>query len=301
MLGSNLGLVGLAPRGGVAIPSLPLSFDFLQGLYVRGAESSATLTALSGVTFARAGAGTAFRVNGSLAAFAADTPRATDRGLFTETAAATNKCAVLNANPDSGLTGFTKAGDTAATLTRLSAASALAAAGLGSVATSGFVLRLDNSAGTAAATATVTGSAGVSGVHSFSAWISGGTGWIGRNGSTNQTFGASAALRRVTALNLSITVASSFVLQADAGQVVDFILPQLETGATVSSPIVTTGATATRGVDSGSVIVPANCTTWAATYGEGLTASGSVTPGASFDLIAGRPWAGGYLKTLTMS
>ena len=221
--------------------------------------------------------------------------------MFTETAAATNKCATANANPDSALTGFTRSGDAAATLTRISGAAALETAGLSQVATSGFLIRLDNSAGTALAAVAVAGTAGASGGHSFSAWIGGGTGWIGRNSSTNQTFAASAVLRRVTGLNLTSTASTTLVVQADPGQVVDFILPQFEVGSTATSPIVTSGATATRGADSASVIVPAGCTTWAATYDEGLTASGSVTPGATFDLIAGRPWAGGYLKTLTMS
>ncbi|MGV3578278.1 hypothetical protein [Brevundimonas sp.] len=299
MLGSNLGLVPLAPRGAGGPPPL-LSLDFVQGQYGRGAETTTTFTALSGVAFARAGSATALRADGGLAVFAADTPRITDRGLCIEPAA-TNRCAVSNANPDAGMTGFSKGGDAASTLTRVSAVSALAAAGLDTIATSGFLIRLNNSAGTAAATLNVSGAAGVAAAHSFSAWIGGGSGWIGRNGSNSQGFGASAVLRRVTGLNLTTTTSTTLAIQADAGQVIDVILPQLEIGAPASAPIVTTGAAATRGAESASVIAPAGATLWTATYGEGLTTGGSVTPGASFDLVTGRPWLGGVLKTLTMS
>lgn len=60
-----------------------------------------------------------------------------------------------------------------------------------------------------------------------------------------------------------------------------------------TSPIVTTGASATRGADSASLTVPAGCAHWEAEYGTAGTASGSgLTPGGTFDLTTGRPWIG---------
>lgn len=298
MIGLDLELATLVLRGAGGPPP-PLSLDFVQGRYGRGVESTTTFTELSGVSFSRSGAGTAPRADGGVTGFATEVPRVTNLGLLLEVAA-TNRCTVHGANPDAALTGMTKAGAAAATLTRVSVPTGLATAGLASVATSGFVFRLDNSAGTAVATVTVAGATGSTGAHAFSAWIGGGTGWIGRSGTVCQVFGASGVMRRVVGANLAASIATTLMIQADTGQVVDFLLPQLEIG-TATWPIVTAGATATRGADSAAVVVPAGCTTWTATYGEGLSASGAVTPGASFDLVAGRPWVGGDLKTLIMN
>lgn len=297
MISTDLSVVRLAPRG---VGGPPLLFDFVEGRYTRSGETSTTLTGLSGVNFARSGAGTAARADAGLIIFASGVPRTTDRGLLLE-AGSTNRCAVFNANPDGALTGMTRTGAASATLTRMSSPAALAAAGLSEVATASYLVRLDNSAGATAAQVTVAGTTGSAVNHTFSAWISGGTGWIGRGGANVQTFAGASTLRRVVGANIVVNSGSALNIQADAGQIVDFILPQLEPGAVATSPIVTAGAATARGTDSASVIVPTGCSTWTATYGEGLTTGGSVTPGNSFDLIAGRPWLGGYLKTLVMN
>lgn len=70
---------------------------------------------------------------------------------------------------------------------------------------------------------------------------------------------------------------------------------QLELNVSVpSSPIITGGSQASRGADAATLKVPAGCTGWDAVYGDARTAaSGSgLTPGASFDLVTGRPWIG---------
>ena len=76
---------------------------------------------------------------------------------------------------------------------------------------------------------------------------------------------------------------------------------QLEAFATALSYVPTTSATATRGIDVAAVTVPAGMSLYEATYNGGLTATGAVTPGASFDLVTGRPWLNGYLERLEMT
>ena len=77
---------------------------------------------------------------------------------------------------------------------------------------------------------------------------------------------------------------------------VRFSLPQTELGAFATSPIITTGAAGTRGADAASIVLPSNVSSYTATYNNGTTATGAVTAGATFDLIAARPWLNGYLQ-----
>ena len=75
----------------------------------------------------------------------------------------------------------------------------------------------------------------------------------------------------------------------------------LEAGS-VTSPISTTSASATRGLPACSVTVPTGKTVARVTYGVSNTVVDitGLTPGASFDLVTGRPWLGlgNELKTL---
>jgi hypothetical protein len=84
------------------------------------------------------------------------------------------------------------------------------------------------------------------------------------------------------------------------GKTVDFTLrvslPQTELGAFATSPIITTGAAGTRGADAASIVLLSNVSSFAATYNSGTTATGAVTPGATFDLVTARAWLNGYLQ-----
>jgi hypothetical protein len=71
---------------------------------------------------------------------------------------------------------------------------------------------------------------------------------------------------------------------------------QLEAGAFATSPIITTGAAGTRGADAASIVLPSNVSSFAATYNNGTTETGVVTPGATFDLVTARAWLNGYLQ-----
>jgi len=137
-----------------------------------------SFTAVPGVAFSRsdtAGASraTARTLAGAVLPFASGVPRVTDQGLLLSDVARTNKVTVYNANPDASLTNAVKTGDAAATLTRVLDTTALAAAGLSAVATSGYVFKLDNSAGSTTAIATFNGLTGNTNPHTCSAWIRG--------------------------------------------------------------------------------------------------------------------------------
>lgn len=298
MLGAELGPAGLAVRasGGPA-----LELDFLAGRYRRGGDVVTNLAALSGVTFARTGAGVAETAGGGLTAFASGVARVTDLGLLLETER-TNRVTVHNANP-AGLTGVSKSGEASATLAVVSDAAALAQAGLSSVCGSGQAFKLDNAAGSTVATAIVSAATTSTSPHAVSAYVRGaGSGRIGvqNNGGPIETFGSVYVRWRVVR-NPSFVGANLF-LSAQPGAVLYFILPQLEAGDAASAPIVTTGAAATRGADALSVVAPAGCSGFTAVYGAGLIATGPVTPGSPVDLTAGRPWIGlgNELKRLEM-
>lgn len=163
--------------------------------------------------------------------------------------ARTNKCTNWNANPVD-LSGVVKSGDAAAVLSVVDDVASLAAAGLAAICFSGKVFKLDNSAGTTAAFATVVGGTGNTNIHSVSGWIRGGTGALGIGGIARPTFAASGAYRKLVVENQTPGSSSgTWGISADAGQVVYFILNQLEEGSFASPPIITTGAAATRAGD----------------------------------------------------
>jgi hypothetical protein len=299
MLGPDLGLATLALRGGGGGPLLLL--DFAGGRYQRSGETAATFAELNGTSFSRDGAGLAVRIDGSLAAFAASAARITDRGLLLEPEGR-NKVTIFNANPTS-LSGVTKSGDANATLTLVNDMDALAAAGLSDVCTSGRAFKLDNSAGATEANVIVTGAA-TTVQHAYSAWARGSGAVRFWTNATPNSLGSQTLSGHYSRISDSLTglaTGSGLRLSITPGGVLHFILPQLEEGAVATSPIVTTGAAATRGADVALVTVPGSASAYAATYDGGLIATGAVTPGAGFDLVAGRPWLNGTLERLVMT
>jgi hypothetical protein len=190
-------------------------------------------------------------------------PRITNRGILVEEAR-TNKLTVFSANPDSGTTGLAKTGDAAAVLSRVSDPAAIAAAGLSGVCTSGFLFELDNTLGTTESLATSTAQFGNTNTHVLSTWaqrVSGSTAaYLRGSAGEAPTFFSNASLVRITTAAFT-PLGSGFKWQiaAPAGVKVRFILPQMEEGAFATSPIITTGAAGTRGVDVvnvGSAVLP---------------------------------------------
>lgn len=317
MVGHDLGLVVVAPRAG---SRPPLDLDFVQGRHQRGAESVATFEALSGTSFSRTGVGTAQRGDGSLASFATGAPRITDRGLLLE-GARTNRL-LYSGDATSGP--WSRTGTTAT-------ASRVTATGSGNhicFQSMTYAANVDQTASVAFAKGS--GFAFLQLCYSnpdrYKVTINLATGAISQGGIGTGTGSASVAdlgdRWMLTIIGQSATGGAGYfniglatALSGEAynlyaeptfaasGQFVDVSYPQLEAGASRSAPIATTGTTATRGADAASVVAPAGVSNWTATYGGSNTVvGGAVTPGATFDLIAGRPWLGlgKELKRLVM-
>jgi len=165
--------------------------------------------------------------------------------LVTKYGERTNKCENYNANP-TDLTGVTKSGDAAATLTLVDDTAALAAAGLSGLATSGQVYKLDNSAGVAYSYAYPDGATGNTNDHVFSSYVRGGEGELRASGGEGITaFSASSTyVRRTSSFTPGASTRKGGVV-AYPGEVVYFILNDLEEGSKVTPTIVVAGAAAT--------------------------------------------------------
>lgn len=159
------------------------------------------------------------------------------RGPLVEPAR-TNKVTCRKANP-TDTTNITKSGDAAAVLSVVDDSAALAAAGLDKICTSGKVYKLDNSEGAATAIADFSGQTGNTNVHSCAIYVRGvGTGIFGISLGLSVNYTASGSYVQVK--NENKTPANStniLAIRVNAGGVVYFILPQLEEGAFVTSPI----------------------------------------------------------------
>jgi hypothetical protein len=152
--------------------------------------------------------------------------------------ASTNKVTCRKANP-TDTTNLTKSGDAAATLAVVDDSAELAAAGLSSICTSGKVYKLDNSGGSAAAYVYIGGGVGNTNKHSISCFARGsGTGEIGLGTTTRTPVTFTGGYRVITDENRTPpSEGSGWIIVADAGAVVYFILPQLEEGAFCTPPI----------------------------------------------------------------
>ena len=191
----------------------------------------------------QAGFGTA-QINSAWRGFPANAPLIGDGGLGVWEAR-TNKCTNFNANP-TDLTGMSKSGDAAATLTVVDDVAALEAAGLQGLCTSGKVYALNNSAGSANAFVDISGVTGNTNAHSLSIFMRAlaGSPGIRYNG---VTYGSPvAAYTRLLAENITATSGNRFAVIAPPGAVAHFILNQLEEGSFATAPIVVQGLPATR-------------------------------------------------------
>ena len=163
--------------------------------------------------------------------------------------ASTNKCENYNANPDAALTNVSKGGDAAAVLSRVSDVSGLNAAGLQNLCTSGFVIRLDNTAGSTDAWVSIVGASGNINEHYGSVY------WRGSgNASIGMTaLGPSQALpMNYERFVQSLTPPSdTAVLQifAEPGADLYFVLNQLEEDENPTTVIITQAAPASRAIE----------------------------------------------------
>jgi hypothetical protein len=187
--------------------------------------------------------------DGSLHQIAANAAPLCDRGIELWEPR-TNRCTNRNANPVD-LTGVTLSGDVLATLTRVDDSSAMGAGTtLGALLTAatinGFVYKLDNSAGSTDAFATISGTINVTGACRGSIVYRGSAGRIEIGGATAVSFGASTPYVRAGGSRTAAATSEQMRVVAPAGAVIYFILNQLEAGAFDTAPIVVNAAIATR-------------------------------------------------------
>lgn len=293
MLGIELGQPALAMR---RADPLPLLIDVIENRYERGGETASSLVSLTGSSFSRSGAGTALTTAGAVAAFATGVPRITDRGLLLEPAATNllrHSTALLNA------VWLADAGATAA-----ASPDADPMGGAGAV-------RLTLNGGLKQWYQLVTAPADS---YLLSAYVksAAGTTNVRLNETHNSGYTPSADLavntqwqRLVFPFTVTGTLVTVSFMTASGGVTspIDVWGVQLEAGYGPTSPIATAGSAAARGADVASVVVPGGASVYEATYGGADTVvTGAVAPGATFDMVAGRPWVGvgNELKRLVM-
>ena len=161
----------------------------------------------------------------------------------------TGATATSAANP---IPGITVSGDAAGKLTIVADTAAITAAGLLGFCPSGKVYKIDGSAAAALFIVDFSGviNSLVAGTYSIYARASSGTGHLKSNYATNNTSINSSAYSRVTHIPVPANLNAILRVYVDAGSTVYVLIPQVETSASATSPIITNGATNTRGYTS---------------------------------------------------
>ncbi len=163
--------------------------------------------------------------------------------------ASTNKCENYNANPDPALTGLAKGGDASATLTRVQDIVGLEAAGLQNICTSGYVVRLNNTAGSSNAWVSISGGAQNTNTHQGSVyWKGTGNAFLAMI-TPNPSQALTANYQRFVQSLTPPGAGAILQIAAQPGADVYFILNQLEEKIVPSSVIVTRGGATSRAVD----------------------------------------------------
>ena len=309
----------------VLFRSAGLDLNFAGGVFSLNNTRTDSPANIPGWSFSRTdtnGTATALDLAGNVIQFATGIPRITNRGILVEEARTnllersqefdnaywTKNNATVSANqtasPDGAVTADKIQEDT---VNGVHGVSRLVTLGAGAVTFSCFVKAAERNFVNIGMTDTATGDCNAVVNLTTGAVVGGSAGgsWTGRtvvvtaaaNGfwrvSVTGTKGISVLVSPYvrTALDASTTSFTGttgsgvFAWQAD-----------LEAGAFATSPIITTGAAGTRGVDAASIVLPSNVSSFAATYNSGTTATGAVTPSATFDLVTARAWLNGYLQ-----
>jgi hypothetical protein len=316
MVGMGLGI----PQGGSGISAGSgggaLALDFTASRYALSSGYRGDIGAISGWAYTRTGAATALDLAGVVVPFAANSPRVTSRGILIESAG-TN---LVPRSQEFDNASWTKGGAS------ISANATTAPDGT----TTADLLTENTSTGDHRAFQSVTvpnataccfsvylkpnGRSLVqltfAGVGDVVFNISTGAVSTTLNGSGEMTAAANGWYRCVlkfttatTSYNAQVRLVSTGTTSSYTGDGASGVYvwgAQVEATAAPTSYVPTAAASATRSIDAATVTVPAGVSAYTATYGGGTTATGAVTPGASFDLVTGRPWIGNYLERLVM-
>jgi len=163
---------------------------------------------------------------------------------------ATNKCQDYNAERDAALTGLVPGGDASAVISRIQDTEALVAAGLDRVCSSGFVIKIDNTAGSTPAYVLVDGQAGNLNPHQCGVWWRGsGNGRIQTTGPTGPSASIPAAYERYSVSQTPSAATNRLMIQAEAGAILYFLLNRFVEETVASSDIITQGAAGVRALD----------------------------------------------------
>ena len=294
--------------------STGLDLNFAGGVFSLNNTRTASPAAIPGWSFSRTdtnGIATALDLAGNVIQFATGVPRITNRGILVEEArtnSVTNSSMIgaVVGSPGSFPTTWTATNWTVAGTGTENGLPYIDARYVGTPSGTQFLNFGANPAASAGQawtasvyTRLVAGSlTNVTALQLTAASTGGTTASANQNVSTATLEPAVRSTVTVTA-GTGATGATSYIRMTGSGAV-DFTIrlyaPQLELGAFATSPIITTGAAGTRGVDAASIVLPSNVSSFAATYNSGTTATGAVTPGATFDLVTARAWLNGYLQ-----
>lgn len=311
MIGLDLSTPTVALRGAVPVPLL---IDFVEGRYQRQGVVAASFTDLPGASFNRSGVGLVPRADGTLATAAANTPRITDRGLLLETEA-TNLFTHSNDFANAVWAGVgTRVGgfpapdgaNTAVEITMPNMATVLVRALTGAGVTGGISGRVFVKSGDVQAwNFLVRNNTTAQNLNEWSIDLSTNPSGTVNGWTVTPMAGGwfEVAFTRTLGIGAGDTVAIYYG-NAGAnqnGRKLQVWGANFFQSATPGSPIPTGASPVTRGADIANITVPANATSWEAVHGDAnIVVGGSVTPGATFDLVTGRPWLNGFLKRLTM-
>jgi len=250
---------------------------------------------------------------------ATGTPITDAIGYFGEPAS-TNKCTNYNANPDAGLINVTLSdAEGNATLTRVTDATELAAAGLDGICTSSYVFKLDAS-GNSVSTAFCIfgGQAGNTNGHAAFVYmrVTAGTGRLDAHGQLTLESRTANTYAKIGGTFTPSVSARSLSVGAQTGSVVYFIVNQYEEKDFATSEIITEGSAVTRNKDDHSYPsdnIPVNdCAfkfKWTPTAaGQGFVAVCSLGSATDYLIIANsgsqmqlRKRVGGVNKNATIS
>lgn len=261
------------------IPGAALDLDYANGRYFRG--YSRTISNIS--SFVRSGARTATGADGAVYEFGTGVRRIVPGRGLRVTAGAVNKCEAFTAPSD--LTGLTKTGDAAASLTVVDDSDNMPAWLV--ALTGGMVYKLDNSAGNGDAFVGVLGQTGNTNTHTISVLARSehvvGRFGLGVNAVMSGGIAGGYIFEKVTLTPTNTS--NNLYFRAVSGSIIYFALPQLTETSEAVDYIPTSGTAASAGADQETFDLGLSGGVW--------TNLGGIDPAGGVTILCEADWAGG--------